>query len=57
MFIPDDDLYSIGAVGVLEPTDELDTTSDASDWVMQYTAWSEDGDEAAPVRRPAAPQS
>ena len=44
MYLPDDEaLFSIGAVALVEESDELDTSSDASDWVMQYTQWEEDG--------------
>lgn len=50
MYFPDDELYSIGAVGILEPTDEHDTSSDASDWVRQYTSWGEDNDESTAQR-------
>ena len=37
----DDDLFSIGAVAIAEASDEHDTTSDVSDWVLQYTDWEE----------------
>lgn len=53
MFTPDDDLYSIGAVGILDPSDEIDTVSDESPWVLQYTAWSENFDLAPANRQPA----
>lgn len=37
----DDELFSIGAVALVEGSDEVDTTSDASDWVLQYMAWED----------------
>ncbi len=37
----DDELFSIGAVALVEESGEVDTTSDASDWVMQYMAWED----------------
>lgn len=42
MFLRDDEeLFSIGAVAILEETGEPDTTSDVSNWVRQYTEWEE----------------
>lgn len=38
----DDEMYSLGSVAVIDESDEVDTASDASDWVRQYTDWSED---------------
>ena len=51
-FRDDEDLFSIGAVAIAEVSDEMDTTSDISAWVMQYTDWEEDlaGSELAPRR-------
>ena len=40
-FRDNEDLFSIGAVAIAEASDEHDTTSDASDWVLQYTDWEE----------------
>ncbi len=40
-FRDDEDLFSIGAVAIAEASDEYDTTSGASDWVMQYMDWEE----------------
>ena len=51
MNIPDDNLYSIGVLGVLEASCEHDTASDVSDWVLQYTAWSEDEGEEPRFRK------
>ena len=39
LFREDDDLFCIGAVALAEPSDEHDTTSDVSDWVLQYADW------------------
>jgi hypothetical protein len=44
MFDSDEDgLISIGAVAVADGTGPHDTTSDHSDWVRQYTDWTEGG--------------
>ena len=51
MYFPDDDLYSIGALGVLEPSYDHDTASDVSDWVLQYTAWGEDDGEEPQAKK------
>lgn len=37
----EDELMSIGAVAVADGTNPHDTTSDHSDWVRQYTDWTE----------------
>jgi hypothetical protein len=43
MYFPDDEtLFSIGAVAIAPESDELDTSSDVSDWVLQYTDWEDD---------------
>lgn len=42
LFRDDEELFSIGAVAIAEESDEMDTTSDVSAWVMQYTDWEED---------------
>ncbi len=42
MYFPDDEaLFSIGAVAIAPESDELDTSSDVSDWVTQYTDWED----------------
>jgi hypothetical protein len=42
MYFPDDEaLFSIGAVTIEPETDELDTSSDVSEWVTQYTEWED----------------
>jgi hypothetical protein len=43
----EDELISIGAVAVAEGTDQHDTTSDHSDWVRQYTDWTEGGTQSS----------
>jgi len=40
-FLDDEDLFSIGAVAIADETEEPDTTSDVSDWVLQYTDWED----------------
>jgi hypothetical protein len=44
MFNSDEDgLIAVGAVAVADGTDQHDTTSDRSEWVRQYTDWTEGG--------------
>ena len=40
-FRDDEELFSIGAVAIVDEAVDHDTTSDASDWVLQYTDWEE----------------
>ena len=48
MFYSDEDeLISIGAVAVADGMGRHDTTSDHSDWVRQYTDWTEGGTQSS----------
>ena len=40
-FRDDEELFSIGAMALVNEVVEHDTTSDGSDWVLQYADWEE----------------
>jgi hypothetical protein len=38
----DEEMYSLGSVAIADESDALDTASDSSEWVRQYTEWFEE---------------
>jgi hypothetical protein len=49
-FRDEEEMYSLGSVAIADESDELDTSSDSSEWVRQYTEWFE---ETPPQEEPA----